>query len=246
MPTIPESLIRNVTDQVEIVVREVIDRYRRGIYSKEDHMTGALVSELDRRLNQLKSINGVKIIAKAFNLKEEIITGADLGVLLSANLLGYVIKKAFIAQAKICKCRRTKPRFSNGNIRKDLLEKCQKMLNITPSSFVIVYTDNFDCSIQVFPASEIIALNNTISCSSISDLYSMKFKRLFEKLLRCETGDPQIVKGFQEPKDMETFLKEYKIKHGLFLGFSSEKEKQEEIRRIDEYYNMQKSKKEKK
>jgi len=100
--------------------------FKEKVLEKEDQITGALVSMLADKLSGIR-IERIEIKTKAFSLKEEMETKADLGVLLNVKLPEYRLSKVFIAQAKICKCERGFAfSFSDGNITSFLLDQCSK------------------------------------------------------------------------------------------------------------------------
>ncbi|RLF06305.1 MAG: hypothetical protein DRK00_01990 [Thermoprotei archaeon] len=215
---IPDQLVRQVVDAVKIVTRQLVDGYRRRIYVNEDHLTGALVSMLEERLKGL-SIRGIRIVPRALSRKEEMVTGADLGVLMNIYTPNFRLSKALIAQAKRCECSKGYY-LSRGSLGK-VVEQCRKMLKITSSAFVLVYTNNFDCGILVFPAGDIIALNRA-SCTALSMLYTIRLDRLFEIFMKCHVGDPMIAEVYWNFSGLKDFMAEYGIRHGLLLMLISE------------------------
>jgi len=217
---IPAPLIKQIVYLVDLTTRQIVYEFHKGSLQREDQITGALVSTLDNTLSGIR-IKDIEIKAKAFSLKEEMETKADLGVLLNVKLPEYKLAKAFIAQAKICK-RDSAFRFSDGNIKKNLLDQCSKMIEITSSSFVIVYTRNYNCGIRVFPAADVYALDNKISCKSLTHLYSMTLKKLFENFLKCFIGDLNIAPYIWDVKGLKKFLSERRIKHGLLVQLLGE------------------------
>ncbi|HIE14037.1 TPA: hypothetical protein EYP70_02070 [Candidatus Bathyarchaeota archaeon] len=212
---IPAPVIDQITDGVRVVVRMIIDRCRSDKLSDEDHITGALTTLLEHHLEEL-SIEGIKIETKSFTLKEETATGADLGILLNVGIGSYRLSKAVIAQAKKCECKYNK-RFYDGNVRKNLLKQLENMLRISPASFVLIYTRNYRCGIQVLPAADVLALDDSISCSEMNKLNSFAFPILFRYLLRCEIGDVKIARNFFGLEAIKRFAMEYRIRHSLLL-----------------------------
>ena len=142
-------------------------------------------------------------------------------MLLNINYSQYTLAKAFIGQAKICKCR-GRYRLSNGNIKKNLIKQCEGMLKITPYSFVIVYTPNEYCGIVSYPAIDVYALGDKVSCAALSKLHGIKLKKLFELLLKCYIGDYRIASGFWGEERLMNFAREYSIRHSLLLSILGE------------------------
>jgi len=216
---IPTPLINQVVTIVDSVTRQIVSNFREGILQGEDRITGALVHALERGLNDSR-IEGIEIKVKTFSLKEERETKADLGVLLNVEKPQYRLSKAFIAQAKICECKRGFI-FSYGNIRNSLIDQCLGMMKITSSSFVIVYTKSYDCGIVAFPAADVYALDNIISCRRLSYLHKMRLKSLFESFLKCYIGDFKIAHIYWGISGLKAFTSEYSVKHSLLLQLLS-------------------------
>jgi len=221
MKAVPDQLVRQIVDEVKVVTRQLVDYYQRGILVNEDHLTGALVSMLESRLRGL-SLRGIKVIPGAFSLKEEKIAGADLGVLLNVDTPYFKLSKVLIAQAKKCECFYIENvgYVLGRNYLGNVIEQCQKMLDITPSAFVLVYTNNFDCGILAFPAGDVIALSK-VMCTDLSALYAIRLDRLFENFMKCYTGDPRIAKAYWDFGGLTEFMAEHKIRHGLLLMLRS-------------------------
>ena len=219
---IPDQLVRQIVDEVKVVTRQLVEDYRRRILVNEDQLTGALVSMLEYRLRDL-SVEGIQVIPRALSLKEEKITGADLGVLLNIDTPYFKLSKVLIAQAKKCECFYIGKNFGyvlGRNYLGNVIEQCQKMLDITSSAFVLVYTNNFDCGILAFPAGDVIALSK-VMCTDLSALYAIRLDRLFENFVKCYTGDPRIAKAYWDFGGLTEFMAEHKIRHGLLLMLRS-------------------------
>ena len=220
MKTIPDQLVRQIVDEVKVVTRQLVENYRRRILMNEDQLTGALVSMLENHLRDL-SVRGIQVIPKALSLEEEKKAGADLGVLLNVDIPDFKLSKAFIAQAKKCRCFRGLGYRLSGNNLGNVIDQCQRMLGFTSSAFVLVYTGNFYCGILAFPAGDVIALSK-VMCTDLSALYAIRLDRLFENFMKCYTGDPRIAKAYWDFGGLTEFMAEHKIRHGLLLMLKSE------------------------
>lgn len=220
---VPKPLVDQVVTLVKAVERQVTNDYRMGIYKKEDQLTGALVSQLNRALENV-SILGIKVLAVAFGQKEEILTGADLAVMLNVDFPDFRLSKVFIAQAKKCECFKQRGyTLSDGNIDKRLIDQIKKMIDVTTSAFVMIFTRNFNCGILLFPAGDILALNGRISCRLLTGLYHAHLYDIIARFLKCHIGDPRISAKYWGPKGLRQFISDYNIRYGLLLQLISER-----------------------
>jgi len=179
-----DKIIRGVKKAEESIIK----RYKERQICEEEDITAQLAGKISELTDGLEE-EDFKISAKVYTRRgkksEEKITGADLAVVLESNS----IKKAFLAQSK-------KGVRINGRLKiikdKRLRVQCQKMLEISSDSFVIVYTPG---SIFVTPALEINDAKN-------------HYKRLhtfFTEFLKCFIGDHKIVELVKEPEKLLEF-----------------------------------------
>jgi len=224
---IPRPVISQISKTVQVVVNDIISGFRSKRYETEPEITGAFVERLHIFLNELGPIEGIKIEAYAFRQKIEKKIGADLGLLLNVKLQNYRISKAVLMQAKRCLCRRPYILGGDGIRGKEerlrFVNQCHRMLAITSSAFVIIYTDNYDCGFPVYPASEIVALDlDTVSCETLSELRISRLSthKLFEMLLRCHVGDPKIAEKYWGTEGLKSFAEAYRVRDTLLLRCS--------------------------
>jgi hypothetical protein len=105
--------------------------------------------------------------------------GADFIGVLSIVIQGYRVTKGFLAQAK-----RVDALGRQSEVRR-LLEQCQRMLDLSPASFVWLYSRE---GISVVPATAVTAAGG----EDLEGLYSRSASRFFEEHFECFIGDPRI------------------------------------------------------
>jgi len=157
----------------------------------------------DRFLNELERIfeqQGEKenIVFRARTLRDrgphasEHRFGADFCGVLDIRFRGFKQTKGFLSQAKIEKhgifvrkgfMGATTVSFSYGNEFERLNEQADKMLSVTPDSFVIIYSPK---GFVVVPASSVKGLARR------GKLYAKPVNRFFKEYLMCFIGDPRL------------------------------------------------------
>lgn len=103
--------------------------------------------------------------------------GADFMGILTIALPDFAVSKGFLAQAKLVR------NGSSGNLR-ELRTQCEKMLNLSPASFVFLYGCD---GVRVVPAISVVG-----SKLDPLQLYSRSAQRFFEEHLECFIGDRDI------------------------------------------------------
>ncbi len=108
--------------------------------------------------------------------------GADLLGVLSIDAPDFKVTKGFLAQAK-----RAEPgvRFSNSDWGR-MSEQCEKMLEVTRDSFVLVYS--LERGMRFFSAEAVRAFRGR----DLFELYDVGFRTFFERHLECFIGDRRL------------------------------------------------------
>jgi hypothetical protein len=163
----------------------VMERYAHGYYTDEDDISPALVerlqAELGGKVGDLKW-QGSVMRHRAGVANEEGKTGADIAIFFELDTPSHKFKKGLLVQAK-----RSEPDvlLSKTEIQ-NLREQCDKMLKITPSSFVFNYSRR---GLRSAPASKISGCTNR-------NLYGecdWTAYRFFLEFFRSPIGDPRFV-----------------------------------------------------
>lgn len=126
----------------EAAGRELGAEWAAAAGTDEDDFTSRLIERIGSKLARL-DISGVRWQARKttsrFERSEESLSGADLLAVLEVSAPGVVVRKGFLAQAKI---------RGKGSMR-ELRAQCSAMLQITPASFIFIYDKG---GVQVLPA----------------------------------------------------------------------------------------------
>jgi hypothetical protein len=172
--------VREVANQIAEAASGAIDAYREKRIEQEPAFTDRMLGGIEERLKN-KKIKGICWNAKTFTDRgirsQESLYGADFMGVLRIDLPDYKIKKGFLAQAKIIK---------NGVVDdvKRLREQCEKMLSLSPQSFVFFYDEQ---NIRIVPAHSVMASND-----NYFPLYSKSLQKFFEEHLKSFIGDTRI------------------------------------------------------
>ena len=180
-----------VGEASEAVIKRVFSVHH-DIKGKEEEITAQIASEItlhlcreiESRLNG-RTISGVKFSVYVFRKKEESRVGADLAGVLTLNLNGKTTTKMYLAQAKVGQVRRNV--FDQESVYvKDsrLLEQVNKMLAVTPDSYVFLYSR---LGVQVLSAHAVRMLGQ--GNFSTDDLYTHKFGWFYQEFFKCFLGD---------------------------------------------------------
>ena len=233
MKRILRDAINCVEDQVKYVVDRMTHQIREDKLKDEDHITGAFLSLLEENINRGCSyLRHISINMKVFTRREESAWGADFAVILNMQLYGIngydiVQAKGFLAQAKKCSCV-PQGRLKGKIDSKRLKFQCEKMLMYTPSSYIVIYTDDLTCGFKVIPAINVASLSRVWKCRDLQSVSSIKsFSRFFRDFLECYVGDDRLVKEIGLPPDTygpSIFFDKFGVKYLLYMEMKSKRE----------------------
>lgn len=110
--------------------------------------------------------------------------GADFVGILDIDLPDFKIRKGFLAQAKLLR---------NGKMKssdfKDMVNQCDKMLDLSPESFVFFYSND---GIRIVHANSIMGAKGHQGSFNPSTLYDRDARTFYEAHLECHIGDRKI------------------------------------------------------
>lgn len=199
------GIIKPSAKLVAEAVQGVVDEYAEGIIREEPDFTSSMLQTIKERLNG-KTVKGIvwqSVVTTSHGPNsEEKPTGADFMGVLSINLPDYNVNKGFLAQAKRAK------RLYGKEIT-ELKKQCDRMLNITPESYVFLYSKD---GVRVLPAISVLSAN----VSDLTELYNRSIQRFFELHLESFIGDRRLSSASAE--QIELLLKEYKVSNILYLA----------------------------
>jgi hypothetical protein len=163
----------------------VMARYADGFYTDEDDISPAIIERLQLALEG--KVGGLQwqgsiMRHRAGVANEEGRTGADMAIFFELNTSSHKFKKGLLIQAK-----RSEPAENLPTVAlNDLRGQCNKMLQITPASFVFNYARR---ELRSAPASKISGCTNR-------NLYGecdWTAYRFFLEFFRSPIGDPRFV-----------------------------------------------------
>lgn len=223
---LPHAVIKQIVDAVSVVERLIANQFSRELIFQEEDLTASLVSNLDRVLQDAE-IKNVKITVKTFSKKvDEPRYGADFGVLININHNNARVSKFALFQSKKCECNRGL-NLHNGNISSRAVDQVKKMLNITSSSYILVFTQNEDCGVVVYPAADCLLLPlsaQPFTCKNITQLHGINLRKLFESLLKCYSGHYIPANKYWDEQGMKRMVEEYDLKRILLIMLTSKGE----------------------
>lgn len=183
-----DDAMRTAAHAAEQAVWRAMSKYREGLVTDEDDLTGVLIGNLDAEFSAKGATptGGFQWSSSILRHRkgvaaEEKRIGADMIIHVRVDTPIQTYSKAVLVQAK----RQEPGDEMNVRERKELLGQCEKMLAITPAAFVFDYAKGeMRC-----------ASATKIAGSANRDLYAAcnwTTYRFFLELFRCPIGDPRI------------------------------------------------------
>lgn len=159
-------------------------KYSNGLVTDEDDITGVLIGRLDAVFSE--EIGGVTWSSSILRHRkgvaaEEKKVGADMLLHVSISTPELTYSKGVLIQSK----RVDEGIAMTAQGHKELLGQCDKMLNITPASFVFTYTKS---GMRCASATKIVGTSSRI----LNDSCNLTSYRFFLELFRCTIGDRNI------------------------------------------------------
>jgi hypothetical protein len=216
------GIIKRISSQMASAADEVANSVL-GDYSnlqgREEEVTGQLRGEINRqllanvsrRLNH-QEINGCRISVATFKKKQENSVGADLAGIIEFSRNGYLISKAFLAQAKVGSSYVKGQQFVKA-YNKDVVRQAEDMLKISSDSFFFVYSD---IGIYCVPALQVaLSGSNTIDTGHHP---FHTFGTFYEEFMKCFIGDHLISPLALGATSLEDYAEKVKVLSVLKLG----------------------------
>jgi hypothetical protein len=209
-----------INDASESVVSDLLRLHDNRLTGREEEFTSQLKSELtlhllDRIKDDLdrKVINGVRFEVYTFSKVEENDVGADILGLLEVNLGGKILRKGYLAQAKVGRVTNSNTDYPDVSCHsKLLLGQVENMLAISSSSYVFIYSE---AGVSVVPALEVQQFNR--SSINTKYFYQRKFGGFYEEFFKCFVGDHKLALPTNTPKDIVAFARENNLAQHKFL-----------------------------
>jgi len=205
-------ILKSISEIVTTASKQTLADLREGWVEQETPFTDLLVANIKNQLDG-KKIKGIlwkaKILTDRGQHAQETTFGADFLGVLTLDLQGFRVTKGFFGQAKLARRNRRESQSES----KRLKEQCNKMLSVTPDSFVFVYSKR---GIKIFPASSVAGTSET----NLKGLASRTIGRFFAEYVECFIGDPKL-----NAPSLEKFYalaEEYQMRQGLYVHGTDE------------------------
>lgn len=179
-----EEAFRQAAHAADRAVSAAMGKYDYGHVTDEDDITGVLIGRLDAAFDE--NIDGINWSSSVLRHRKGVAAqekkaGADMMIHVSIKTPQLTYSKGVLIQSK---------RVDEGvemtvGSHKELLGQCEKMLNITPDSFVFNYTKS---GMRCASANRIAGASSRI----LNDSCNLTPYRFFLELFRCTTGDRRI------------------------------------------------------
>jgi hypothetical protein len=195
--------VRQAARRIAEAADHTVEALRHGQIEQEPAMTDRMLGAIEEAMRDFIA-NGIRWSAKTLTDRgrraQEPRVGADFLGVVNITLPEFSGSKGFLAQAKMVHSGRV-------NDVAALRRQCEKMLSLTPDSFVFLYS--YD-GIRIVPAISVIA-------AKIDPvfLYSRSPQRFFEEHLECFIGDRAIESP--TPSALERLRQRYKARNALLL-----------------------------
>jgi len=206
-------ILRSISALATQAAKQTLDDLHDGWVEQEAPFTERLIANLQNQLDG-KTVKGIRWKAKSLTDRgiraQEATFGADFLGVLTLDLLEFRVTKGFFAQAKLIRRQGDMVRSSEF---KRLKKQCEKMLNVTPDSFVFLYSKR---GIRIVPACSVMGT----SSKELKRLTDRTIGRFFAEYVECFIGDPKL-----NAPSLDRFYalaEQHGVRQGLYLHGSEE------------------------
>lgn len=179
-----EPALRDAARAADRAVRAAMLKYSNGMVTDEDDITGVLIGRLDAAFDD--KIGGINWSSSILRHRKGVAAqekkvGADMLFHVSIKTPQLTYSKGILIQSK----RVDKGTAMTAKDHSELLGQCDKMLGITPASFVFNYTKS---GMRCAPALKIAGASSRI----LHDSCNLTSYGFFLELFQCNFGDRNI------------------------------------------------------
>jgi len=178
-----------------------------GRIEQEPAMTDRMLARIEQAL-EYREIGGITWQAKTLTDRgrnaQESKMGADFIGVLDVRVSGYFVEKGFLAQAKMI-------RRGGFMDMRDLVQQCERMLSLSPDSYVFLYTEK---GVFVTSATAVVAASGNLSA-----VHTEKAQKFFLSHLMCMVGDRAI--SSPTPAGLDELLQKANARRGLLITAAS-------------------------
>ncbi|OAI22056.1 hypothetical protein A1351_20695 [Methylosinus sp. R-45379] len=178
------AIVREAASRIGEAVERVTGALVEGRVEQEPAFTDRMLGSIEHVMNGFES-RGVQWQAKTFTDRgpgaQESRVGADFAGVFTAKLPDFEVNKGFLAQAKLINPGERMSKKESKRLR----DQCDKMLSISPASFVFLYTPY---GVSVVPA---ISIHGSQSREP-HEFYQRSVTRFFEEHFESFIGDRRL------------------------------------------------------
>jgi len=211
-----------VADAEQIIADSIADNRIPGEPSITDRFLQELESSINR-INQVRGIqfSGITLSSLGPNADESIV-GADFLAVLNIQIPGMSVSKGFLCQAKRSgrgfyinmKTRRNiGVGFSNRTEFLHLRQQVEKMLIISPDSFVCIYSNK---GFAFIPA---LSVHGLLYGHDSNEVYAKNTRLFFSEFMMCFIGDRQL--SAANRSQLSQLAEETRSRYALLLNVKS-------------------------
>lgn len=218
-----QGIVRHFGELISKAEEQAIEGIVESRTETEPSITDRFLARIEAVFEEHGEKNGLRLRARTLRDRgpgaPERRFGADFCAVLDIRLRGYQQSKGFLAQAKresessgidISRYRgQIKVGFPDNQEFRRLSKQTEKMLSVTPDSFVLVYSTR---GFVVVPASSIRDLNSS------GRLYGMPVDRFFKHFLMCFVGDRRL--NAYDDQSLEKLAAEYALRNAVMFQIS--------------------------
>jgi len=189
----------------------------------EPSITNRFLQQLETTINRSDQMNGIRFRTRTLSSlgpnAEEKEVGADFIAVINIQLAGFSVSKGFLCQAKRVgrgvnvdhaeRRRRAGVGFDSANELNRLKVQVNKMLDISPDSYVLVYKNT---GFIFVPALSISGIDYSDDGNYI---YGKNTRLFFQEFLMCFIGDHRL--GAIDPSTLAILAKETKSRYGIIF-----------------------------
>jgi len=205
--------------EAEGIISEAISA---GRVPDEPSITNRFLQELESTINRTNPIRGVQLLATTMSSlgrnTQESHVGADYLAVINIDIPGMTISKGFLCQAKregkSVNINRVTPRrmsvgFNNSTELHRLQQQVTKMLNVTPDSFVCIYSSD---GFAFVPAVSVHGLNYSNDGNRV---YAKNTRLFFSEFLMCFIGDTNL--GARDDANLNVLAEQTRSRFALMI-----------------------------
>lgn len=202
------ELVRKAVNRVSRAAKETLRDLEEGRVRQEPSFTDRLITNIQSELNG-RTIAGVTWSAVTLGDRgpksPESEIGADFLAVVRFNLQQFTVSKGFLAQAKLIEPAGSFPTAESARLK----SQCERMLQITPDSYVFLYS--LQSGILVVPATAVLAARE---CNP-HELTTKSIRQFYTDHFECFVGDRRL--SAATGQDLDKHLAEYRARRALLL-----------------------------